>query len=351
MLQFNPAKRITVEEALAHPYLSTLHCPDDEPAHAVEYDWSWEKVRVPSPPPATTTTNPHHHHLHLHHPSHPQGLKLDKAVLQRMMYEEAVAVHRAPPAAAASSGGSKVAPADGAAAGAGAAGAGAGAASETTTLPPPAAAPPARPAPGSTPIDDEMKGVATGAAGAGEWHRFHHPLRAANRTLYGLPSPCAGEGAGLKAAHVHKVTPWPGCDTATTLMPAPGGGDVAMAGKPTSPHPPTASAACVHGCVGPAAACPACTNAALAGMCKLGIGPTSSGADLAGTAATSAPTGADVPMKGASGGVFGGLMSGLLAGFGIGHGGASGGSGASGSASGSGGSVVTGGAMATAMVV
>lgn len=31
MLAFNPAKRITVEEALAHPYLEAYHDPDDEP--------------------------------------------------------------------------------------------------------------------------------------------------------------------------------------------------------------------------------------------------------------------------------------------------------------------------------
>jgi len=31
-LRFNPDKRITVEEALQNPYLSQLHCPDDEPS-------------------------------------------------------------------------------------------------------------------------------------------------------------------------------------------------------------------------------------------------------------------------------------------------------------------------------
>lgn len=28
---FDPNKRITVEEALEHPYLAELHCPEDEP--------------------------------------------------------------------------------------------------------------------------------------------------------------------------------------------------------------------------------------------------------------------------------------------------------------------------------
>jgi len=40
MLQFNPAKRITVDEALKHPYLATLHCADDEPVHGSRFDFS-----------------------------------------------------------------------------------------------------------------------------------------------------------------------------------------------------------------------------------------------------------------------------------------------------------------------
>ena len=31
MLTFDPSKRITVDEALKHEYLSALHCPEDEP--------------------------------------------------------------------------------------------------------------------------------------------------------------------------------------------------------------------------------------------------------------------------------------------------------------------------------
>lgn len=31
MLTFDPLKRITVDEALEHPYMSQLHFPDDEP--------------------------------------------------------------------------------------------------------------------------------------------------------------------------------------------------------------------------------------------------------------------------------------------------------------------------------
>lgn len=44
MLNFNPKKRITVDEALAHPYLSALHCPDDEPTTTPvsAYDFEFE---------------------------------------------------------------------------------------------------------------------------------------------------------------------------------------------------------------------------------------------------------------------------------------------------------------------
>ena len=31
MLAFDPVKRITIEDALKHPYMSQLHFPDDEP--------------------------------------------------------------------------------------------------------------------------------------------------------------------------------------------------------------------------------------------------------------------------------------------------------------------------------
>jgi serine/threonine protein kinase len=35
MLTFNPKNRITVEQALAHPYLKSLHDPRDEPTASV----------------------------------------------------------------------------------------------------------------------------------------------------------------------------------------------------------------------------------------------------------------------------------------------------------------------------
>lgn len=40
MLVFNPSKRITVETALEHPYLASLHDPDDEPVGAEAFDVS-----------------------------------------------------------------------------------------------------------------------------------------------------------------------------------------------------------------------------------------------------------------------------------------------------------------------
>jgi len=44
MLTFDPKRRITVEEALAHPYLAALHCPDDEPTTTPvsAYDFEFE---------------------------------------------------------------------------------------------------------------------------------------------------------------------------------------------------------------------------------------------------------------------------------------------------------------------
>ena len=46
MLQFNPAKRIDVKAALAHPYLESLHNPDDEPECKEEFDFSFETATL-----------------------------------------------------------------------------------------------------------------------------------------------------------------------------------------------------------------------------------------------------------------------------------------------------------------
>ena len=40
MLQFDPRKRITVEEALQHPYLAQLHDPASEPSAPSESDYN-----------------------------------------------------------------------------------------------------------------------------------------------------------------------------------------------------------------------------------------------------------------------------------------------------------------------
>ena len=45
MLQFNPSKRIDVKAAMQHPYLESLHNPDDEPECKEEFDFSFEGRR------------------------------------------------------------------------------------------------------------------------------------------------------------------------------------------------------------------------------------------------------------------------------------------------------------------
>ena len=44
LLQFDPAKRITVEEALEHPYVESYHDPEDEPVHEKHFDFAFEAV-------------------------------------------------------------------------------------------------------------------------------------------------------------------------------------------------------------------------------------------------------------------------------------------------------------------
>ncbi|KAK4510648.1 uncharacterized protein ATC70_005080 [Mucor velutinosus] len=44
LLEFDPSKRIDVDEALAHPYLSAYHDEDDEPTHSSTFDFSFEVV-------------------------------------------------------------------------------------------------------------------------------------------------------------------------------------------------------------------------------------------------------------------------------------------------------------------
>jgi len=42
MLVFNPDKRFTAEECLAHPYFEGLHNPEEEPVSEKIFDWSFD---------------------------------------------------------------------------------------------------------------------------------------------------------------------------------------------------------------------------------------------------------------------------------------------------------------------
>eukprot|EP01061_Rhynchopus_euleeides_P009371 TRINITY_DN1853_c0_g1_i1.p1 TRINITY_DN1853_c0_g1~~TRINITY_DN1853_c0_g1_i1.p1 ORF type:complete len:382 (+),score=155.19 TRINITY_DN1853_c0_g1_i1:289-1434(+) len=46
MLVFNPSKRITAEEALAHPYLAQLHDPNDEPVCQKKFYWDRDSCEL-----------------------------------------------------------------------------------------------------------------------------------------------------------------------------------------------------------------------------------------------------------------------------------------------------------------
>ena len=46
MLMFNPSKRITVDEALNHPYFVSLHSEEDEPLCSTIFDFSFENLRL-----------------------------------------------------------------------------------------------------------------------------------------------------------------------------------------------------------------------------------------------------------------------------------------------------------------
>ena len=42
ILTFNPDKRYTVEQCLAHPYFESLHNPEEEPVCEQPFDWNWD---------------------------------------------------------------------------------------------------------------------------------------------------------------------------------------------------------------------------------------------------------------------------------------------------------------------
>lgn len=47
MLVFDPKKRITAPEALAHEYLAPYHDPTDEPVAEEKFDWSFNDADLP----------------------------------------------------------------------------------------------------------------------------------------------------------------------------------------------------------------------------------------------------------------------------------------------------------------
>lgn len=66
MLTFNPDKRYTVEECLAHPYFDGLHDEEQEIISKKMFDWSWD------------------------------SFKPTKELLQNMVYEESLFYHPEP---------------------------------------------------------------------------------------------------------------------------------------------------------------------------------------------------------------------------------------------------------------
>jgi serine/threonine protein kinase len=46
MLEIHPHRRINVEDALSHPFLSQLHSPEDEPVADAVFDFSFEKEKL-----------------------------------------------------------------------------------------------------------------------------------------------------------------------------------------------------------------------------------------------------------------------------------------------------------------
>lgn len=47
MLVFDPRKRITATESLAHDYVSPYHDPSDEPEATEKFDWSFNDADLP----------------------------------------------------------------------------------------------------------------------------------------------------------------------------------------------------------------------------------------------------------------------------------------------------------------
>jgi serine/threonine protein kinase len=46
MLQIHPRKRVTVEQALSHPFFGSLHSPEDEPVADALFDFTFENEHL-----------------------------------------------------------------------------------------------------------------------------------------------------------------------------------------------------------------------------------------------------------------------------------------------------------------
>ena len=46
MLVFNPNKRFTIEQCIAHPYFEGLHDPGEEPLSDKQFDWGFDDLKL-----------------------------------------------------------------------------------------------------------------------------------------------------------------------------------------------------------------------------------------------------------------------------------------------------------------
>ncbi|KAL4173842.1 hypothetical protein KRP22_005789 [Phytophthora ramorum] len=70
MLKFNPAERISVIQALAHPYLAQLQNPADEPVCAEPFNFDFERESLDL------------------------GVEMPKEELQRLVFQECMSIHQ-----------------------------------------------------------------------------------------------------------------------------------------------------------------------------------------------------------------------------------------------------------------
>ncbi|KAF1780979.1 Protein kinase, ATP binding site [Phytophthora cactorum] len=70
MLKFNPAERISVVQALAHPYLAQLQNPADEPVCAEPFNFDFERESLDL------------------------GVEMPKEELQRLVFQECMSIHQ-----------------------------------------------------------------------------------------------------------------------------------------------------------------------------------------------------------------------------------------------------------------